>query len=169
MDRSVTMRRRVGLSVAGILLAAQPWLAAAMMVTVKATLMAPPPCEINGGRPIEVEFNEVMTTRVDGKNYQMPINYTIQCNRAPSNLMKLQIQGQGASFDSTVLKTREVPDLGIELRQKNGKLAVGGWLNFTMQNSQDPPELWAVPVKKNGATLKGGDFNATATMKVAYQ
>lgn len=42
------------------------------------TMIEPPPCTINGGSPINVDFgNEVMTTRVDGKNYIKDVNYSL--------------------------------------------------------------------------------------------
>ncbi|VTR20674.1 putative minor fimbrial subunit StfE [Serratia fonticola] len=67
-------------------------------VTVKVTVVAPLPCMINDDRPIEVEFGDVMTTRVDGDNYKMPVNYTLSCTGPASNAMKLQVKGTGAAF-----------------------------------------------------------------------
>ncbi|QXX97750.1 fimbrial protein [Serratia marcescens] len=150
------------------LLAAAPLMALASnmaTVTVKVTVVKPPPCTINDDRPIEVDFGDVMTTRVDGNNYKMPVNYALSCPDAWSNAMKLQVNGNGASFDGTVLQTNKT-GLGIELRQGDNKLAVNSWLNFTYPQK---PELWAVPVKQSGTTLTGGEFTAGATMKVAYQ
>ncbi|WP_261418353.1 fimbrial protein [Serratia proteamaculans] len=141
------------------------WAAPSATVTVKVTVVAPPPCVINDDRPIEVAFGDVMTTRVDGDNYKMPVNYTLSCTGGTSNAMKLQVKGTGATFDATVLQTNQT-GLGIELRQGSGKLAVNSWLNFTYPNK---PELWAVPVKKTGVTLTGGEFSAGATMAVDYQ
>jgi len=153
-------------SLAGML-AMLPMLAfaASSTVTVTVTVVAPPPCVINDDRPIEVEFGDVMTTRVDGDNYKMAVNYTLSCPDAPSNAMKLQVRGTSAAFDATVLQTNKT-GLGIELRQGDSKLAVNHWLNFTYPNK---PELWAVPVKQRGATLMGGEFSAGATIAVAYQ
>ncbi|EMB2350554.1 fimbrial protein [Serratia marcescens] len=163
MNGIVTLQR----TLAGVL-AALPmlvWAASSATVTVKVTVVAPPPCVINDDRPVEVEFGDVMTTRVDGDNYKMPVNYTLSCTGGTSNAMKLQVKGNGATFDSTVLQTNKT-GLGIELRQGDGKLAVNSWLNFTYPNK---PELWAVPVKQAGTTLTGGEFSAGATMAVDYQ
>ncbi|MEL5519727.1 fimbrial protein [Serratia bockelmannii] len=163
MNGIVTLQRML----AGVL-AALPMLACAApsaTVTVKVTVVAPPPCVINDDRPVEVEFGDVMTTRVDGDNYKMPVNYTLSCTGGTSNAMKLQVKGNGAAFDATVLQTNKT-GLGIELRQGDGKLAVNSWLNFTYPNK---PELWAVPVKQAGTTLTGGEFSAGATMAVDYQ
>ncbi|MFV8845429.1 fimbrial protein [Serratia fonticola] len=134
-------------------------------ITVKVSVIAPPPCIINNNQPIEVEFNEVMTTRVDGNNYRKPVGYSLSCTTASSSALKLQVQGNGASFDSEVLGT-DSEGLGIKLLQGSNKLAINSWLNFTSSN---PPELWAVPVKQNNVTLKAGEFRAGATMKVDYQ
>ncbi|MGF6191422.1 fimbrial protein [Serratia sp. 2723] len=166
--KDTLIRRRHAWQTLAALLAALPllaWAVPSATVTVKVTVVAPPPCVINDDRPIDVEFGDVMTTRVDGDNYKMVVNYTLSCPGAPSNAMKLQVKGTGAAFDATVLQTNKT-GLGIELRQGDSKLAVNGWLNFTYPNK---PELWAVPVKQRGATLTGGEFSAGATMAVDYQ
>ncbi|WP_440515024.1 fimbrial protein [Serratia sarumanii] len=134
-------------------------------VTVKVTVVAPPPCIINNNQPIMVLLGNVMTTRVDGDNYRTRVDYSLSCNGAPNNAMRLQIQGNGASFDGTVLQT-SVDGLGVELQQGRTKRAINDWMNFTFPNK---PELWAVPVKQPGVTLTGGDFFAAAIMKVDYQ
>lgn len=167
MKGSITGHRQVWHVLAGML-AALPmlaWAGSSATVTVKVTVLAPPPCVINDDRPIDVEFGDVMTTRVDGDNYKMPVNYTLSCTGGTTNAMKLQVKGTGAAFDATVLQTNQT-GLGIELRQGDSKLAVNDWLNFTYPNK---PELWAVPVKQRGATLKWGEFSAGATMAVDYQ
>lgn len=163
MDDAITTCRKMCL---GVLLTAAPlMLQAATTVTVKVTVVAPPPCVINGDRPIDVNFSEVITTRVDGKNYRTPVSYSLSCSGQSKNAMKLQVLGTGAAFDATALQTNKT-GLGIQLQQGDSKLALNSWLNFTYPNA---PELWAVPVKQSGVTLSGGEFTAGATMKVAYQ
>ncbi|PNU37053.1 fimbrial protein [Serratia marcescens] len=134
------------------------------VVTVTVTVVAPPPCTINDDKPIEVNFGEVMTTRVDGENYRMPVNYSLSCSGATSNAMKLQIKGTGAAFDGNVLRTDKT-GLGIALLRDGNKLPLNGWTNFSYP---DKPALWAVPVKQSGVTLSGGEFTAGATLSVAY-
>ncbi|MGQ1888420.1 fimbrial protein [Serratia marcescens] len=150
------------------LLAMLPRLAASVdiaSITVKVTVVMPPPCVINDNRVIAVEFGDVLTTRVDGENYRKPVAYTLDCKGGSSNAIKLQVKGNGASFDGTVLRSDKV-GLGIKLLQGENKLPINTWLNFTYPNQ---PELWAVPVKQNGMDLAGGKFTASATMKVDYQ
>lgn len=150
---------------AGLLLISLPLLAVTTL-TVKVTIVAPPPCVINDNSLIEVNFgNDVMTTRVDGSYKKMPVVYNVVCKNAPNNAMKIQVAGNGAGFDSEVLQTNK-NDLGIALISNGNRLPVNSWLNFTYPNT---PRLEAVPVKQPGATLTGGAFSAGATMKVEYQ
>ncbi|WP_262504755.1 fimbrial protein [Serratia liquefaciens] len=134
-------------------------------ITVKVIVVAPTSCTINDDQPIEVDFGDVMTTLVDGGNYRMPVNYTLLCKAGSPNAMKLQVRGNGASFDSTLLSTNKA-GLGIALQRGDGKQAINSWMNFTYP---DKPELWAVPVKQRGATLTGGEFSAGATMIATHQ
>ncbi|WP_366519502.1 fimbrial protein [Serratia nevei] len=138
----------------------------ATTVTVSVTVLAPPACVINGERPIEVDFgDEVMTTRVDGSNFKRPIDYTLSCSGLSKNALKMQVQGTGAAFDGTVLKT-DKSGLGIAILNGGSRWALNSWTNFTYPNK---PTLTAVPVKQSGATLQGGAFNASATLRVDYQ
>ncbi|MBJ2078382.1 fimbrial protein [Serratia ureilytica] len=134
-------------------------------VTVKVTVIAAPACVVNDNKAIEVEFGDVMTTQVDGTNYRMPVNYTLDCDAEANNAMKLQVQGTGAGFDAEVLQTT-VPELGIRLQNGTTTLPVNTWVNFTYPTK---PELFAVPVKATGATLSAGEFTAASTMRVDYQ
>ncbi|MGQ8775442.1 fimbrial protein [Serratia sp. NA_112.1] len=135
-------------------------------LTVTVTIVAPPPCVINGNNVIEVNFgNDVMTTRVDGSYKKMPVAYRVECTNAPTNAMKMQVSGNGAGFDSGVLQTNRA-DLGVAFVRNGNRVPLNSWLNFTYPNT---PTLEAVLVKQAGATLSGGAFSAGATMKVEYQ
>ncbi|OWF82272.1 hypothetical protein B4907_13860 [Yersinia kristensenii] len=142
---------------------------AAGEMNFKGKLIEPPNCTINGGKAIEVDFgNEVMTSRVDGKLYSKPIVHGLKCTAPELKAMKLQIQGDGASFDSKSLKTTN-ENLAIEISANGNKLAPKEWLNFDYTDEASLPQLTAVPVKNKDKPLTGGDFTATATMMVDYQ
>lgn len=135
-------------------------------IKVTVTIVAPPPCVINNNSLIEVSFgNDVMTTRIDGSYKKQPVIYSVECKNAPNNAMKLQIQGNGASFDSDVLQT-DKDGLGVALLRNGNLQPINSWVNFTYPNL---PKLEAVPVKQAGIQLNGGKFSAGATMKVEYQ
>lgn len=128
------------------------------------------PCDIKGSGPggiIDVSFgDDVMTTRIDGVYKSRPISYTFNCKgKVESNQMQMQIIGDGASFDSEVLKTEQA-DLGILLMSNGSKMPINKWLGFNYTNL---PVLTAAPVKAAGAVLNGGAFSSTATMKIEYQ
>lgn len=134
-------------------------------ISVRVTVIEPPSCTINDDNVIEVDFGEVMTTRVDGDAYRRAINYYVRCSGLTSNALTLQFQGAGTAFDGGALQTN-VSDLGIALYRDRERLPLNQALNFTYP---DVPVLYAAPVKRPGATLSGGKFTAGATLRVDYQ
>lgn len=134
-------------------------------VTVRVTVVEIPPCIINGNRVIEVDFGDVIVPRIDGNHYMKTVDYSLECKGQHTNAMKLAIQGNPTMFDNTALKTN-VADFGIAMRENGLPLAINSWINFDYPNK---PVLQAVPVKKAGVDLPGGDFSAGATLMVVYQ
>lgn len=134
-------------------------------IVLNVTVTAPPPCTINGNRPIEVEFGDVITTRVDGTHYRKPLSYTLVCDAGARNAMQLQVTGTGAAFDNKILQTNN-NGLGIKLMRGETPLSVNTWVPFTYPNK---PELWAIPVRAPGVALAVGEFSAAASMQVDYQ
>ncbi|MHA6679808.1 fimbrial protein [Enterobacter cloacae] len=148
------------------LLAGMPALVwAATTVTVKVTVVAPPSCVINDNKTIDVDFGTVVAPNIDGQKYMRKVDYTLECNDQTSNAMKMLIKGNPTTFDSSALQTN-IPDLGISLKANGEALGINDWLNFTYP---EKPVLQAVPVKKPGSSPEGGDFQAGATLMIAYQ
>lgn len=137
----------------------------AASVTVKVTVTAAPSCTINNNKTIEVNFQEVVTTRIDGGDeYLRPVNYTLECKDATNKTMKMMVEGITSSFNEYALKTN-FDDLGIELHVNGHKQEISKWFKF---NYEDKPELEVVPVKRTGSKLSTGAFSAGATLKVEY-
>lgn len=158
-------QRRAAPWLCGLLVLAGMPAQANVPVTVSVTVLSPP-CIINGGRVIEVDFgNEIIISRIDGSNYIQTVDYSVECKGNSSNAMKLQVQGNAAVFEQGALQS-SVADLGIALKANGASLAVNDWIDFTYPNV---PQLQAVPIKRAGATLNGGEFTAAATLKVDYQ
>ena len=136
-------------------------------VTIRGTILPPPPCIITAGSTLVVPFgNDLMTTRIDGVTYRRAVPYTVTCAPQPSNDMKITLQGTGAGFDSTVLRTSK-SDLGVKLLLGGVLWPLNSAVNFTYPNL---PVMEAVPVKNPGSsTLTGGAFTAAATLVVALQ
>ncbi|WP_448654308.1 fimbrial protein [Pseudomonas fluorescens] len=135
-------------------------------LTIRAVIIAPPPCVINSGSTLDVPFgNDLLTSRIDGVNYRRGVPYTVICDAPYSNALTLELKGTGAAFDSRVLSTRKT-DLGVKLFVNGADWPLNTAVNFTHPNF---PVVQAVPVKREGSKLTGGAFDATATLVVDYQ
>ncbi|CFR06270.1 fimbrial protein [Yersinia kristensenii] len=150
-----------------LLLSSSAWaLNKTATVNVSVTIFAAPPCEINSNNTINVNFGDtVLTSNIDGVNYIKPVNYTLNCTAAADNALKISINGNGATFDTNLLKTSN-SGLGIKLIRDGQQLALNTTSNFTYPNV---PVLQAVPIKQTNATLSTGYFSGTATLVVEYQ
>ncbi|BEM84350.1 fimbrial protein SteE [Serratia marcescens] len=131
------------------------------------TLIMPPPCTINQGQLVDVDFGErVGVKKIDGKNYLQTVDYHIDCQPGISGLvLGLTVTGTATGFDTAALQTNE-PDLGIRLLQNGEAFPVNKRLVI---NAGSPPTLQAVPVKKPGVELSAGTFEVTATLLADYQ
>lgn len=170
LSLAATMTVTSALTLSGVLLVSQVGWAATATVTVKGAVVAKPKCEINGGQDIFVSFNELITTKIDGEKYgKRLIPYEVSCSGNMSGnagLLKVSLQGLSPDFGDGLLHTNN-NDLAIKLLQENGQqLRLNAWMNFTYPLT---PKLYAVPVKRSGATLRGGDFSSSATLLVEVQ
>ncbi|MGL5387400.1 MAG: fimbrial protein [Serratia sp. (in: enterobacteria)] len=141
--------------------------AQAVNVNFSGTLQAPPPCTINNGNLIDVDFGEkVAIKKVDGSNYIQRVNYTINCEPGvPGWTLGLTFQGSAAAYDKAAVQTNKSA-LGIRML-RNGE-------PFTMNtrfeiDSAAPPVLQVVPVKDPAKDLTDGPFEASATLFADYQ
>lgn len=153
----------LGLLVADLCQAAAPMVSAT--ISVKLTVQEKPSCVINDNRPIEVDFGEVTTSRVDGANYRVAVTYSLKCKLSNGKSMRMNILANSSGFDPTALGT-SVRGLGIRLYAGDQVLPPGSTgYRFTYPN---PPVLTAVPVKDSAVRLQGKEFTAAATMEVEY-
>lgn len=135
-------------------------------VTFSGTLNEPPPCTIDGGNTIEVDFGDVGVKRVDGVKYRKGLGYTISCS--PATLpweLKLSVNGTPTTFDGSAVQTN-VPDLGIRIFQNNVPFPLNTPLDISLSS---PPTLEVVPVKSLGAVLTPARFTAVATLLAEYE
>jgi len=145
--------------------------AQAIDVSFTGKLIDPPPCVINGNTDISVDFgNDMLAGRIDGVNYERPINFTLDCTKAAAinrSALKLQFLGDPATaIKPTTLATTKT-DLAIELRRDGGlSMPLNTWVHF---DYPAVPTFTAVPIKAVGSTLNGGTFTAAATLLVDYQ
>ncbi|QJU41464.1 fimbrial protein [Serratia marcescens] len=137
-------------------------------MTFRGTLIEPPPCSINEGNQIDVDFGErVGINKVDGENYRQALNYQITCDNAGGKdwALTLSLKGAASGFDKQALATNK-GNLGIRIYQGDEPFTPNSTLSITLGNA---PRLEAVPVKKEGTTLSEGAFEAWATLQADYQ
>ncbi|MEZ2604124.1 fimbrial protein [Kluyvera intermedia] len=126
-------------------------------------------CSINGGADINVPFGDVMTNRIDGKDYEKtPVPYSVNCDTGDAGItLRIAIKGAEASFGEGLLQTN-VTGLGIQFVDDSGELPLNKGATTFEYLSEEPPPIYAVLAKDPSVTLSGGAFAATATMYVNY-
>lgn len=140
-----------------------------------------PPCVVNGGNPVEVNFGNIPVDRVNDSQYRVVKNLTIICSYYQGlPFIKLTGNTLTNNNDGNVLATT-TPNFGIALYQGEGvtnKLMIGngasgagyqvakGLTNVNTANSVFT--FTAVPFKSGSATLAAGEFSATASMTLSY-
>lgn len=132
------------------------------------TLIEPPPCTINDGNQVEVDFGDrIGINKVDGENYRQRLNYQITCDGTAGNnwALTLSLSGSAAGFDPESLLTNKA-GLGIRVYQNDKPFTPNSVLKI---NLASPPRLEAVPIKQAGTTLKEGAFEAWATLRADYE
>ncbi|MFQ6791099.1 fimbrial protein [Serratia marcescens] len=163
------MKRTYGFLVYGLAL----WglqgnaLAGEASMAFSGTLNAPPPCVINNGQRIEVDFGEqVGISQVDGQRYLQNVNYDIDCEPGNSGqALGLTLVAAASGFDTAAVPTN-VPDLAIRLLLAGNPFVLNKRVPIEGANK---PRLQAVPVKRPGGALKPQAFSAQATLVADYQ
>ncbi|AHG21886.1 pilus assembly protein [Chania multitudinisentens RB-25] len=142
-------------------------LAAGGDMTFRGTLIEPPPCSINSGNNIFVDFGErVGIKKVDGVNYMQGINYTLVCEPNTYGwVLKLKLMGSSTAFDNAAVQTN-ISNLGIKILRDDQPFVLGSDISITPANK---PQLKAVPVQRPGVLLNEGPFEAVATLLADYQ
>lgn len=147
-------------------------------MTFRGTLIAPPPCKVDGSQPIEVYFGDRLSiNKVNGIEYAKPLNYTLDCKDSSELGWKLvlSIYGSPSPFDNDVFKTTSLEinkdnedNLGIRIYQENGA-TIRPNEQIEILDSQNPPRLMAVPIKRAGSILVEGNFETLITLLAHYQ
>lgn len=141
--------------------------AQAVDVNFRGTLLAPPPCTINNGNRIEVDFGpKVAIKKVDGVNYMQTVDYKISCDPGvPAWSLGLSFNGTATTFDTAAVQTN-MSALGIRMLRDGVPFVMNTRVPI---NGAVPPVLQVVPVKDPAASLTDGPFEALATLFADYQ
>ncbi|AUU10004.1 fimbrial protein [Serratia marcescens] len=163
------MKRKFGLLVCVVALWIQQGnaLAGEAAMAFSGTLNAPPPCVINNGQRIDVDFGEQLgISQIDGQRYLQNVNYRIDCEPGGSGqTLGLTLVAAASGFDAAAVPTN-VPELAIRLLLAGNPFVLNKRVAI---DSANPPRLQAVPVKRPGGALKPQAFSAQATLLADYQ
>lgn len=141
--------------------------ASSVTVSISGIVQAAPPCVINNTKPITVPFSDVQIAEIDGSYKAILINYTLDCARAVSNELRMQVSGNGTWFLPKLLAVPGNTELGIALKKDDAEFALNTWADF---DASHPPKLKAVLVKRAlGSEIIAGTFSASATLVVEYR
>lgn len=141
--------------------------APAITVTISGTVLANPPCVINNDRLISAPFGDVQTNDIDGSYKTITIPYSLDCSRAVTNEVRMQVKGSGTWFQPNLLAVPGNSELGIGLKKDGAALAINTWANF---DGSKRPVLQAVLTKRaQSSEIKNGTFSASATLIVEYR
>lgn len=134
---------------------------------ITATISEPAQCTINNSEDILVSFGDVDIDKIDGTLYQkQQMDINLICSNLYSDELSLQIYGPSESTDADLLDVPETPGLGIRFLYNNVPQPINR--DFMLKYS-DTKLFEAVLVKAPGALLAGGEFTASATLRVSYQ
>lgn len=135
-------------------------------VIIKGNLLTPPPCKVNDGNLIEVNFGPVAIKTINGYEQKRELNYQITCEQNLNNWnMFLSIDGAKSSFDNNGLKTN-INDLAVKFMLGNSIMDLNKKYAVDLNN---PETIWAVLVKKQNSELAPGNFVSGGTLFVEYQ
>lgn len=135
-------------------------------IEISGTIRAKVPCVINDNKPINIRFDDVQISRIDGQYKMTVIPYSLNCKRANSQALKMKIAGSGAGFNTKLLAIPNQNNLGIALKWNKTDFPLNNWFSL---NPASPPALQAVLVARSTGAITGGEFSAAATMVVDYQ
>lgn len=146
--------------------------AAPVNIEFTGTLIVPPPCSINNSEEIVVDFGSSLgVNSIDGLKFKKTLpGPIVTCETgAQTTGLSIKLSGTEASFEGgTVIATQSggnTTDLGVRL-YVNSNVAVFG--TAYPVNVAAQPVIDAVPVKRAGATLTPGRFDAIATLEAVY-
>ncbi|SDU99606.1 Pilin (type 1 fimbria component protein) [Pseudomonas mucidolens] len=136
------------------------------VVTIKGVVYAAIPCVINNNKPFTQPFGDVQTAGIDGYYKTITLDYSLDCSRSTTNELRMQVRGNDAGFDTSLLLVPGYDNLGVALKKDGTRLAINTWSDF---DTNKKPVLQAVLVKRQNSDIKAGVFKASATLVVDYR
>lgn len=135
-------------------------------VEFSGTVVDPPSCTLNNNKVIEVNFGNVGIKQADGRRIAKTLDYNLQCKgNSVDKALRMMLIGQ-QDFADDVLAT-SIERLGIRFYQNGDTVTLNQW--FRLAKVDNSMLLTASPIVQPGLEPQPGDFQASATLVVAYQ
>ncbi|EFM0635337.1 fimbrial protein [Escherichia coli] len=157
--------------------------ALAMDIPVEITgVIQVPPCQVNNGEVIEVNFGDVSVADVSNQRNRRKVIIPVTCGYAQGTAY-VKVTGAPLGSNTNVLMTN-INDFGIALYQGDGttqKLILGEGrgdgnetIGYPIETGISGKEkgtftFTAVPYKDGNSELKTGSFSAAANISIRYQ
>ncbi|RJF53295.1 hypothetical protein D4100_22705 [Serratia inhibens] len=131
------------------------------------TLLSPPPCIINGGQMIEVNFGERLGVKqIDGVKYMQTVDYRLECDPGAGGAgLGLTLIANDSPLGRDVITTN-LFGFGIRMMLNGQPFNLN---QRVLIDAANPPVMQAVPVQKPDLFLTEGAFEGLATLLADYQ
>lgn len=155
----------------------------AMDIPVEITgVIQVPPCIVNNGDVIEVNFGDISVTDVPNQRNRRKVTIPISCGYA-QGMAYVKVIGEPMGSNKNVLMTN-VKNFGIALFQGDGttinlilgegKINGSEMIGYPIEAGLSGKEtatftFTAVPYKEGGGELNAGFFSAAASISIRYQ
>lgn len=172
--------RLAGLMAAGLLLTSAQVLAVDVAIKITGTIQIPP-CEVNEGREIVVDFKDVSLTDVANERNRRKVDVPFRCSYSQGTAY-VKVTGSKLGGNDNVLATN-IRNFGVALYQGDGtatKLVLGDGkhtgqdsIGYPIQSGLSGKEsgtfsFTAIPYKEGTEELTAGGFTASANMSISY-
>lgn len=165
----------------GVLLLSSRTLAMDIPVEITGVIQVPP-CQVNNGEVIEVDFGDISVTDVSNQRNRRKVTIPITCGYAQGTAY-VKVTGTPMGSNKNVLMTN-ISNFGIALYQGDGtarKLILGEGagngnetIGYPIEKGLSGKEngtftFTAIPYRNGNSELRTGTFSATANMSIRYQ
>ncbi|EFK3426778.1 fimbrial protein [Escherichia coli] len=172
--------RLAGLMAAGLLLTSVQSLAVDVPIKITGTIQIPP-CQVNDGKTIVVDFGDVSVADVANERNRRKVDVPFRCSYFQGTAY-VKVIGSQLEGNDNVLAT-DVKNFGIALYQGDGtatKLVLGDGkhngqdsIGYPIQTGLSGKEngtftFTAIPFNEGNKELTAGVFTASANISISY-
>ncbi|ANS44713.1 fimbrial protein [Serratia inhibens] len=129
----------------------------------------PSECTINKGKTIEVDFGMLQTNQVastsSDRTYEKTVSLDFSCNTSVTQDIQVKVVADTASFSFDYIRS-DNNELGIALKHNDKVIKPHESFLSRIEGGGGNATIRVSPVKNGSGILKGGEFNASATLVI---